>query len=54
MTSVPLSSVEGFTIRLRWIRPPAERVRVVWAFGDASGYNVNYEALVEKLRFSGK
>jgi hypothetical protein len=52
VTAVPLSSVEGFTIRLRWIDPPAERVRLVWAFGGASGYNVNYEALIEKLQLS--
>ncbi len=52
VTAVPLSSFEGFTIRLRWIEPPAERVRLVWAFGGASGYNVNYEALIARLQLS--
>ena len=52
VTAVPLSSVEGFMIRLRWIRPPAEGVRLVWAIGGASGYNVNYEARVDKLQLS--
>ncbi len=53
VTAVPLASVEGFTIRLRWINPPSERVRLVWAIGDASGYNVNYEPLVDKLQLPG-
>jgi hypothetical protein len=32
VTAVPLSPGEGFIIGLRWIKPPVERVRLVWAF----------------------
>jgi len=52
VTAVPLSSGEGFTIRLRWINPPMERVRLVWAFGAASGYTANYNFLIDKLKLS--
>jgi len=52
VTAVPLSSGEGFTIRLRWIKPPMERVRLVWAFGAASGYTANYNFQIDKLKLS--
>jgi len=50
VTAVPLSSAEGFIIQLRWIRPLAGRVRLVWAFGGTSGYDVNYSWLVNRLQ----
>jgi hypothetical protein len=53
VTAVPLSSVEGFTIEIRWIKPSAEKVRLVWAFGGASGYGGNYDLLIDKLKLSG-
>jgi hypothetical protein len=37
VTAVPLSMAEGFAVRLRWISKPSEAVRLVWAFGGASG-----------------
>lgn len=52
VTAVPLSSAEGFAIRLRWIHPPAGKVRLVWVFGGASGYDVNYSWLVSKLQLA--
>jgi len=52
VTAVPLSSAEGFIIRLKWVHPPAARVRLVWAFGGSSGYDVNYSWLVSNLQLS--
>ena len=52
VTAVPLSSGEGFALGLRWISPPLERVRLVWAFGAASGYTANYDFLIDKLKLS--
>ena len=58
VTAVPLASVEGFAIRLRWIHPPAEKVRLVWAFGGSSGYQAKFVPVnslpIEKLRLSGR
>ena len=53
VTPVPLASPEGFAVQLRWIHPPAENVRLVWAFGGASGYDANYSFPIEKLRLTG-
>lgn len=52
VTAVPLSSEAGFVIRLQWIKPPDGKVRLVWAFGGASGYDLNYNWLVSKLKLS--
>jgi hypothetical protein len=52
VTAVPLSSREGFALRLRWVKPPEEEVRLVVAFGGASGYGGNYDLQVEKLKLS--
>jgi hypothetical protein len=52
LTAVPLSSAEGFVLRLRWIHPSPESVRLVWIFGGASGYNTNYSARIDKLQLS--
>ncbi|MCL5744936.1 MAG: DUF4450 domain-containing protein, partial [Acidobacteria bacterium] len=52
ITAVPLSMAEGFTLRLRWLNPPREKIRLVWFFGGASGYRTNYSARIEKLHAS--
>lgn len=52
VTAVPLSGAEGFTLRLRWIKPPSEKVRLVWTFGGASGYDRHYSARIDKLHLS--
>lgn len=52
VTAVPLSMAEGFMLRLRWVKPPSAALRLVWAFGGASGYRTNYSARIEKLHLS--
>jgi hypothetical protein len=52
VTAVPLSTAEGFTLQLRWLKPPLEKVRLIWFFGGASGYRTNYSARIEKLHAS--
>jgi hypothetical protein len=52
VTAVPLSNGEGFALGLRWINPPLEGVRLVWAFGAASGYTARYDFLIDKLKLS--
>ncbi len=44
VTAVPLSVAEGFAVRLRWINRPSETVRLVWAFGGASGAGSGYRS----------
>lgn len=52
VTAVPLSRAEGFTLRLRWIKHPSEKVRLVWTFGGASGYDRHYSSRIDKLHLS--
>jgi hypothetical protein len=40
--AVPLSSAEGFSIRMRWRKAPATDVKLVWLFGGASGAGADY------------
>ena len=54
VTAVPLSSLEGFAIRLRWIQPPSQAVRLVWAWGGASGYGGNYDLRIDKLKLAAE
>ncbi len=52
VTAVPLSASEGFIVGLRWLKEPQEKVRLIWAFGAASGYTANYSFLVDRLKLS--
>jgi hypothetical protein len=53
VTAVPLASLEGFAVQLRWIQAPTEPVRLVWVFGGASGYDDFKRFAIDKLRLSG-
>lgn len=41
---VPLATAEGFTVRLKWRKPTAEKVTLVWLYGGASGAGTDTRA----------
>jgi hypothetical protein len=44
ITAIPLSTAEGFAVRLHWISRPQTPVQLVWAFGGASGAGSSYRS----------
>ncbi len=53
--AVPLSSAEGFSIRLRWVAAPRSPVKLVWLFGGASGAGMDFRVpLLAKLHLSAE